>query len=224
MAADPAPWWPWVLPAGWVSALLCSGQRCDALAVDDFATGEPIPRWLGRRGRGAGAGRRSVPEHATSQPGQGPTHDPTLLCQDSSIAYQQVTILRAWATAAGYLNGRPRRPRPLPVPLGHRAPAALTAGGTRSRAPTRPVTELESLCCRRRAGRREARSRRQASLSPCAVENRVQAGYGQRLAVVAGIEHPRISVWRCRDVPGRVGRFSGLGADGGPSLSCRRRR
>ena len=49
-------------------------------------------------------------------------------CQDSSIAYQQVTILRAWATAAGYLNGRPRRPRPLPVPHGHSAPAALTAG------------------------------------------------------------------------------------------------
>ena len=118
MAADPAPWWPWVLPAGWVSALLCSGQRCDALAVDDFATGEPIPRWLGRRGRGAGAGRRSVPEHATSQPGQGPTHDPTLLCQDSSIAYQQVTILRAWATAAGYLNTVGRAARdPFRCPL-----------------------------------------------------------------------------------------------------------
>ena len=163
--------------------MLCSGHRCDALAVDDFATGEPIPRWLGRRGPGAGAGRRSVPGHATSQPGQGPTHDPTLLCQDSSIAYQQVTILRAWATAAGYLNGRPRRPRPLPVPHGHRAPAALTAGAP-GRVPRRDPSPTLRACAAPSSGPREARSRRQASLSPCAVEDRVQAGHGQRLAVV----------------------------------------
>jgi hypothetical protein len=43
-------------------------------------------------------------------------------CQDSSIAYQQVTILRAWATAPGYLNtvGRAARDpfrRPLVTAL-----------------------------------------------------------------------------------------------------------
>ena len=39
-------------------------------------------------------------------------------CPDPSIAYQQVTILRAWATAAGYLNTVGRAARdPFRCPL-----------------------------------------------------------------------------------------------------------
>ena len=79
-------------------------------------------------------------------------------CQDSSITYKPGHHpARLGHRRRLPQHGRPRRPRPLPVPHGHRAPAALTAGALGRVAPTKAVTDLEGSC----------------SLVPCAVENLV---------------------------------------------------
>ena len=183
MAADPAPWWPWsYLPGGcrpccaegsgvtpWPSMTLRQANRFRGGWADVGLVQEPVDGLFLDMPRPNLGKARPMIQRFSARTHRSPTSRSPSCAPGPPRRLPQ--------------HGRPRRPRPLPVPHGHRAPAALTAGAP-GRVPRRDPSPTLRACAAPSSGPREARSRRQASLSPCAVEDRVQAGHGQRLAVV----------------------------------------